>query len=179
MAISPAFVESTAVLKENLRLSGMDSAKDSATLLEQAIRKARSQFYRRLGQSRMDTLIAITPSDTPSTTNENLREIARQTEIMIVKQELTWTLPMLFQDASGEAQQLWNEEGVFRGEDQFSLGSLRDMLHFEIEQNFQFLEGEETAGAETTWSITTFEPEDAPPKIGESAFPDSYDDEEE
>jgi hypothetical protein len=168
--MNPTFVEDLATLKQNLRLTGLDAAKDSAILLDQAIREVHSGFYRRLDASRLATLVALTPVSPPVTTNDHLREIARQTEIIWVKLKLSWTLPMLFKDTSGQAQAVWNEERTFEGDSSF-LDKVRAELYTTIQENLEFLDGDETAGEEASWEVEVFLPEEDPPVIGDSLYP--------
>jgi hypothetical protein len=142
MAVAPLFLSSMDELQERLRLSGISAETDAEAILEQAVRAARWKIYAALDTSRIAAILSYTATDTPSTDNEYLRQIADDLEVKLVKLELTWSLPMLFQDTSGEAIQAWNDEGTFRSSET-SLDKLRKFLNSEIERAFEILRGED------------------------------------
>lgn len=168
--MDPLFVEDLGVLKQNLRLSGINTTKDISIILDQAILATRTNFYRRLTQSRIDDLLAMASVSYPDEAEEYLFSIAKLTEIRMCRLELTWTAPVLFQDASGEALEAWDHQPSFRRDTPEGLQTLRDHLKAEIEEAMEILKGDEEIGDEKKGFITTFEPDDDPPAMGESLW---------
>lgn len=170
--MDPLFVEDLDTLKKHLRFSGINAAEDIGTILEQAILATRTNFYRRLTQTRIEQLQAMASVTYPADAEEYLHSIAKLTEIRMVRLELTWTAPVLFQDASGEAQEAWDHQPSFRRDSPYSLDKLRNYLKSEIEEAIEILKGEEDIGEEQKGFITVFEPDETPPRIGDSLYPD-------
>ena len=135
--MDPLFVEDLATLKKNLRLSGISPTEDIATILDQAILKARTDFYRRLTQPRVEQIQAMASVSYPDDAEEYMYSIAKLTEISMCRLALTWTAPVLFQDASGEAIEAWDHQPTFRRDTPSSLDKLRNQLTSEIEENIE------------------------------------------
>lgn len=170
--IDPLFVPSRAAIKYALRLSGVPDQDAADYLLDQAIRRVRSGFYRRLTHSRIVTLqgYALSSPPNPDIKTEYLRLMAEDTEVDWARLELTWMLPQLFQDSSGDILDAWNELGAFRKMDAEELELMRTHLRSTIESNLDMLRGDEDAGSETTIRGAVIEPEDKPPSIGGSLW---------
>lgn len=170
--IDPLFVPSRAAVKFALRLSGVPDQDAADYLLDQALRRVRSGFYRKLTQSRITTLQGYTLASPPNpdVNTEYLRLMAEDTEVDWARLELTHMLPQLFQDSSGDALDAWNELGIFRKMDAEELELLRTHLRSTIESNLDMLRGDEEAGSETTIRGFTAEPEIKPPKPGDSLW---------
>lgn len=166
----PLFVPSRTALKSALRLSGIPDQDAADYLLDQAVRRVRSGFYRKLTHSRVVTLQGYTLSSPPNpdTEQEYLRLMAEDTEVEWVRFELTWLIPMLWQDSSGDSLDLWNEVAPFRKMDAEELANLQNHLQVTIEQNMDMLRGDEEAGSETSIRGRTVEPKEKPPGIGGS-----------
>ncbi len=142
--VNPLFIANIDELKANLRLSGAStlSGSDFDTLLDQAIRKVRLTFRRRLGQQRIETIQGYAQDSSPidpDTDHEYYREMAELAEIDMVKLELTYLLPMLFMDASAGNREVYNDEAVFRKAAQEDLKALRAQLKGAIDQNLKGL----------------------------------------
>jgi hypothetical protein len=170
MVVAPVFVADLDTLKEELRLSGIPTDGNSEDLLQQAIRDVRLSFWRKLGDSRIRTIKNWTLVDDPSTNQQYLRHLANQTEIKWVKWYLTWTLPMLFMDDSGDIDMRWNQDPTFRKATSRDLDKLRKELWDEILENLDLLSGDEDAESETSIYVKTFGPVPKPPPIGSSLY---------
>jgi hypothetical protein len=170
--INPLFIPSRLALKRALRLEGIPDSGSADDLLDQALRRARSGFYRRLTHSRVVTLqsYAISSPPNPDVNTEYLRLMAEDTEVDWVRLELTWLIPQLHQDSSGDALDVWNEVAPFRKMDTEELELLRNHLRGTIEQNLDMLRGDETAGSETTIRSKTINPKTLPPRLGDSLW---------
>lgn len=172
MVVAPVFVADIDTLKKELRLGEIPAGKDTEDLIQQALRDARLGLWRKLGDRRIRTIKAWTLVDDPSTNNEYLRHLANQTEIKWVKWFLTWTLPMLFSDDSGDADMHWNQDPTFRQVSSRNLDKLRKEYWDEILENLDLLSGDETAENETTIEVKTYSPIPKPPPIGSSLYLD-------
>jgi len=170
MAVAPVFVADFDTLKKELRLGEVPTDKDTEDLIRQALRDTRLGFWRKLGDSRIRTIKTWTLVDDPSTNEQYLRHLANHTEIKWVKWFLTWTLPMLFSDDSGDADMHWNQDPTFRQITSKDLDKLRKELWNEILENLDLLSGDEEAGSETTIYVKTFEPEPKPLPVGSSLY---------
>lgn len=170
--IDPVFVPSRAALKSALRLDGVPDSDPADTLLDQAVRRARAGFYRRLTHSRVVTLqgYALSSPPNPDDKQEYLRLMAEDTEVDWVRLELTWLIPQMHQDSSGDALDAWNEVAPFRKMDAEELELLRNHLRGTIEQNLDMLRGDEEAGSETSIRGKAVGPKDPPPRMGYSLW---------
>lgn len=170
--INPLFVTDRATLKRTLRLSGVPDQDAADDLLDQALRRARAGFYRKLEQARITTLMGyiISSPPNPDVNTEYLRLLAEDTEVDWVRLELTWLLPIFFQDSSGDALDAWNEVASFRKMDAEELAELRTRLHGVIEDNLDLLSGDEEAGSEITIRGKTVGPKNPPPRSGGSIW---------
>lgn len=170
MAISPTFVASLDTLRQRLRLSGLADDSDAQVMFEQAVKIARSTFHRRLTHARVVIIQAYTATDTPATNNEYLKAMAEEAEVKIVRRELLSTMPSLFMDSAGDAQEIWDREAPFRGTSQFGRDRLRQQLTNEIEELMEILEGTDSAGSETSFRATVINPDTAPARLGRSVW---------
>lgn len=170
--IDPLFVPDRAALKSALRLEGVPDNDQADDLLDQAVRRARSGFYRRLTHSRIVTLqgYALSSPPNPDQNTEYLRLMAEDTEVDWVRLELTWLIPQMHQDSSGDALDVWNEVAPFRKMDVEELEQLRSHLRGTIEQNLDMLRGDEEAGSETSFRGRSVGPDKTPPRLGDSLW---------
>jgi len=170
--IDPVFVPSRAALKRALRLDGVPDNDQADYLLDQAVRRARSGFYRRLTHPRIVTLqgYSLSSPPNPDEQTEYLRLMAEDTEVDWVRLELTWLIPQMHQDSSGDALDVWNEVAPFRKMDVEELELLRTHLRSGIEDNLDMLRGDEEAGSETTVRGKAVGPKDPPPRLGDSLW---------
>ena len=170
MTVNPVFVADFDTLKKELRLGEVPTGKDTEDLIYQAIRNTRLGFWRVLQDNRIRTIKTWSLVDDPSTTNEYLRHLANETEVKWVKLYLTWSLPMLFSDDSGDADMHWNQDPTFRQTTSRDLDRLRKELWNEIKENLDLLSGDEQAGNETTINVKTFQPEPKASPIGSTLY---------
>lgn len=170
MAASPLFVATMDLLRSKLRLSGVATTTDAFEQIEEATLEVRAGFIRRLGLTRVTTLVGYSSSETPSTENESLRLIAEITEVKWVRCTLLRTMTTMFLDGSGDALQNYHDEAAFRDSAPFEREREIKRLKDEIEENLQLLEGSDSIGSESTGHADTIGPDTAPPKPGETVF---------
>jgi hypothetical protein len=157
------FAASDADVKARLRLSSVpSSATDTAAIIDEAILGARLEFHRRLGQTRVNRLLAFAVVAAPSSDEEVLRALAAQTEVKLVRVQLLRELPNAFMDASGDLNKRWNEEAPFRERPRSDREREIVRLHEEIEQAMQMLARDEGESPGDERSVFTFDgtPED-------------------
>lgn len=169
---NPLFLADLDAMKAELRLSGVPaSGEDANVILEDVLLQVRTQFYRRLGITRVGQIVAFAENYTnPTTEEEILRAVAKSTEVKMAWCKLGERLPQLWMDDSGGAWQQFNEQGTFR---KLSLRERMDQCEryaAEIEENMQLLAGEQSLGDETGIQATTFSPT-CPPRLLDSIQP--------
>jgi hypothetical protein len=154
------------VLKAALRLSGTAST-DSLAILDRAVEKARVGFYDALGASRVSTIVAMTYSENPTTTNGITRAKANQTEVSWVRMLLLQELPSMFVDGGGQVGQTWNEEGLTRDASAFDTETQITRLKNEIDGALQELS---TSQDSPKMKIKTIGPSTSPNYVGMSLY---------
>ena len=170
MTVAPTFVADFDTLKKELRLGEIPEGKDSEDIIHQAIRDVRLAFWRSLGDSRIRTIQGWSLIDDPTSTNDYLRHLANETEIKWVKYFLTYTLPVLFMDDSGDADMHYNQDPTFRQMSGRQIDNLRKDLWNEVLENLDLLTGDEEAGEEISINVKTFGAVPKPPPIGSSLY---------
>lgn len=146
MATNPLFSADLVQLKKDLRLSGANAGGDFEAIYETAVLQARIGFNTRLGPARVAELVAINYTPNPTTENDILRALARVCEVRWVRLILIDLLPTIWMDASGQAQQNYNEEAAFRSTDTDQRGDIRAHSLAEIEAWLAILAGEVKMG---------------------------------
>lgn len=114
MAVAPLFVVDIDTLQSELRLTGLRSNSDGEQLFLRGTSTARVSLYQRLGLSVVAEMVALTEVENPGTAAEIRRKAASLVEIEIVRCELIEVMPVMLGDAAGDAQQAYNDEGVWR-----------------------------------------------------------------
>lgn len=166
MPSAPLFVADLATLKSRLRLSGLPSGGDGEALYDEALVRVRTGFYRRLGVSRVDEILAITYEPDAATAEEVLRATANSAEVKWVYIALCDLMPTLFMDASGASTEVWNTEGAFR-QGRPSASRLQDLKN-DLETDLAYLEGSPDDGA--SLRSATIDPDPAAPDPGDTLF---------
>lgn len=166
MAVAPLFVADMDTLKAKLRLTGVANA-DGVALIEEAVLQVRQEIYRRLGASKITTLLATAYTDTPATDDEYKRLVAANLEVKWVRLRLLDSMAVVFKDATGNMLEQWNEEAAFR-EGRLSQAEKRKAFQ-EILDDVRFLKSG-TAGSEQRGNANLIEPDDAPPQPGDSVW---------
>ena len=167
---APLFVSSRTELLAKLRLSGYKDTGDTAALINQAITRARLEFYKRLAATSVTTLVGYTHSDNPSSTQEVMRAIAEDTEVLLVWYSVLQLLPVQAMD--GDMLEQWNEAAPFRELSPSEVQQHLDRTMAAIDDNFARLEGE--ISVPDTESVkhrgATFEPTTTPYRPYDSVF---------
>lgn len=173
MSATPLFQTRAAIIGR-LRMTAAPSTSDAQSILDGCIEEARTNFYRRLGITRVGQIVAFTAESPPTTEEGILRDIAAQTETKIVRSLAMRQLPMLFIDGSGQRDAVWNDEGATRRAAEFQLRKEGDRLQVEIEANFLLLAGDTSVGQEPRVRAKAIDPyEDDPdsrPRPGSSVW---------
>jgi hypothetical protein len=162
---APLFVSDRDELLKRVRLSKSDTTGDSVEVIDQGMRVAALEFFKRLGVDLVTDIKAYSSTEPPTTDEEVLRMQAAATEIDLVRLHLYETLPILFADASADAGD------VFQGEEPFNQTQATEeaiaRLQASIEEGFALLEGAFDPGTKETVHADTFEPDltDAPTVI--------------
>ncbi len=113
MAVAPLFNSSISALKSACRLSGSSQA-DSLKIIDYAVKRVWNGFYAKIGAARVAALVAVTPTDTPTTDDQLSRSRAEQAEVLWVKALLINDLPLTFIDSGGAVRETWNEDAISR-----------------------------------------------------------------
>lgn len=113
MAIAPLFISDMEALKSKMRLTGA-ARTDSLAIIDTCVSEVRLGFFDALSAARVAVLVAIVPSDAPTTDDEIMRSKAELCEAEWVRMLLLRRLPNLFLDSSGQTKQVWNEERIER-----------------------------------------------------------------
>lgn len=165
--IRPVFVPTMADLRKRLRLTGIPADADAISMISDAALTVREAIYSRLG-TRIELIMALPRTTNPVTPDEHMRILAEITEIKMVRLELLRTMPVLFQDGSGTAQQAWSDNSTLRDARPLQMDKEISRLQAEIEENLEKLEGTDSPGNETTISVFDGNPDAAPPAAGSS-----------
>lgn len=146
--VAPLFVGTFKGLLECLRLQGVDSDQSAAAApVRQAVQWARTEIYRRLGLTRTNQLVAISPVSNATTQDQLDRQRAEQLEIHMVKWKLLQELPVLFMHrGTGTASEVWNEEALTREVNPDELAPVLERLNQLIEDDVSLLDADEDTG---------------------------------
>jgi len=147
-SLQPLFVKDFNLMLSKLRLTGVPEERDAMEQVREAMREARTAFYRRLRLVRIDEILAYPSTGTPRTDNEYMRTLAELTEVKLIKSSLLRSLKTIFADGGNDLGQMWNEAGLGRQMDRYDIDKEIKRLHSEIEDALQLLEGSELPGAE-------------------------------
>lgn len=170
MAVTPLFFASTTALKAELRLTDSDAAGDVQKIIERAIQQVRTNIYVRLGVTRVNLLVALPVVENPVTNDGLLRQAGSNLEALWTRVLLMDTLPAIHLDASGGAQESYNDEGTFRKTDEDDRAAMRERAMEEIERLLEFLGGG-TLGDMPQDRAWVSDPE-VRPEPGDTVFPD-------
>lgn len=111
-------------LLAKLRLSGVcDEHGDSISLIEGCFGTARLEMRRAFGASKVNTAVAITPTDDPQTDSQYERLAYEKLEEALVEKCLCYKLRSGWLDSSADDGGRYNTEALFRDWD---LGSMED-----------------------------------------------------
>lgn len=174
MAYQPMFVANLDELKAELRLAGVPQGEDVERMVARAALAVRTRMFKRLGQTRMAQLLAITPNhDAPSSPDELLASTARVVEVEWTRCLLMDLLPVLFTDSSGGALDAHNEAGLFRKADPDSLTEIRDRCMAMVVEGLEELDMPEEGASGA--NVATLEPDPCKtPRLGASICHDHH-----
>ena len=176
MAVAPLFVADMDTLKQELRLTAVDSTNDSEQIFQRAVISARAAVFARLGETVANAWVAVAYSENPTGEQGVLRAVANLLEVELVFLRLLDSLPIFFMDDGGGTQQAWNEEGTFRGLDSDEREALKKTKRELVEEYFEMLD---TGALEDEGEVSAHvgEHADPVPKLGGTTFyqPDATD----
>lgn len=172
MADPTPMFSTLASLKATLRISAVIANTDADEQFDAAVRSARTHFWKELGLTRLAELIALPIVDPPVTDDDNLRWLAVEAERKFIRWELLGVYEAQFKEGSAAFQE-WNDEGIFRGVNQFSISKIRIALKEEVDAALELLSDGDTSDSsegrvETVGLDDEFEP---PIVLGESLLP--------
>jgi len=154
MEIQPLFHTDLDELKSCVRLSGADECADVQCVIEDQVRAFKVWLIQRAGFTVVANLQAVVPTDDPTTELEARRLAAKVLESKWVWCHLLPRLQTLFADASGNAQQEFNDQGVWRQMDALDLMQFLKRCEREVEELYVFVSGCASIGeAETVQSF--------------------------
>lgn len=158
-------------MKQSLRLSGIPENPDfdSSFILEDAIRGARVEFYRRLTVERVTELMSFAHADEPTNLPQTYRACAELLEVKIVLLKLLPRLRNFIQEATGSSEDAFNREGLLRDLSGEAFTERIAELRSEIESDFAFLVGDTVLGEQAP-AAAVFESDETPARPGESVF---------
>lgn len=146
MATQPLFAADLPTLLKELRLATLASSSDAQSVVNMAMLAVRTGFLRKLGKDRVVQIQGYTATENPLTDEEIVRATARVVEVNWMRYELMGRLPMLFMDASGDAEEVFNEEPAFRQLAASDVEDKRAKLWAEILESLELLGGDEEVG---------------------------------
>lgn len=128
-----------------MRLGGVQSyGDDAAVIIRQAVMWARTVFYKRLGETRVNQLLAIPSVAAPTSPDQIMRAQADQLEIWLCRWRLMQDLPVLFRDKSAGSLEQWNDEAPVREVDNSALQEALDRLMAQIEDAFADIDADDS-----------------------------------
>lgn len=171
MAVAPTFVLDMATLKLDLRLQGIRTGSEAESLLNRATSGARITLYQRLGLATMAELVVVAEVDNPTTLLDIRRKAASLVEVELVRCSLLQTMPVMVGDASGDAQQTYNDEGVWRQVDPTEMEDILHRCSMRIEELFELILQEDGLGDDATVRVYDGRGNDCPRRPAGTAFP--------
>ena len=142
MAVTPTFIASMALLKQQLRLSGA-AGTDALAVIDSAVVKARKKLAAALGIALVTSLQGMAYDENAITETALKRARANDLELSLVRLYCLRTMPVLFMQNSGGTKEIWNNEAATRAADQSFLKQEIARLEAEIAEDVAVLtEGE-------------------------------------
>jgi hypothetical protein len=168
MATAPLF-NTLEVLKAGLRLSGATQP-DFDAILDRTLLEVRVGFYDKLGESLISSILTTTLVASPTTPAQIARTKASIVEVLWAKYFLLLELPTMFMDSSGQAEQVWNQEGLIRESTTSKTNKLREDLSARIDMMLDELSGIATTGGVRATTIEPGPPDPLRPRESISLF---------
>ena len=167
---------SMADLAKQLRLDKVNTTSALYAQFEEGVRSAQSAFWRYIGLTRTNTIIAYAapsgPNGQPANDTQQLKVIAASTELMLVRRVLLAVFKAGFAAGTANLDE-WNEN-PFRTMDAFGAQREMERLDSEISANMTILAGSKQSADERTCSFGTPETDDyktnGPRLIGETVI---------
>lgn len=153
MAVLPLFNATTADVQSELRLSGLKASSDGERIFLRGMTAARIGLYQRLGTTIVAEMLALSDVDNPTTLSQLRRKACTLAEVEWVRLEVLQTMPVIVADASGDAQQLFNDEGVWRGIDPDEMEALLARIRDGLEELLELISNEDELGADSSISV--------------------------
>lgn len=132
MSVDPVFVPSLDALKSQLRINNAEEPQ-TEDVISRAVTQARVDLYHRLGESRVNEILATPSTSNPTTQAQLDRVRAELLERKMVRLTLLYELPVIWMDDQGATRTDWNEDGLTSNEDRAKLEI--DRIKEEIEDD--------------------------------------------
>lgn len=163
MATSPVFVESAAVLKSKIRLSGIPANGDAEAIFDEALLLVRTGLYHELGSAVVASVLATAFTANPVSDAQVRRATANSIEVKWVRAELMRLLPMMFIDGNANQKQVYHDEAAFRDASQRQIDEERRRLMNDVETGLAVLRGSSSnPGDQKQILVDTLAPETRP-----------------
>ncbi len=153
MAVEPLFNASTAIVQGGLRLTGVKASSDGESIFLRGMSAARIGLYQRLGTAIVTEMLAVADVDNPTTLVQMRRKACSLVEIEWVRSQVLQTMPVIVADASGDKDQLFNDEGVWRSIDVEELDVLLRRIDGGIEELLELILQVDGLGDDTTIQV--------------------------
>ena len=170
MAVTPYFVADMDTMKSNLRLTNVVDTEDANTIMVRGVEQARGDIFTRLGVSLAVQWAGVSYVENPTTEQAVLRMLANTLEVDLVLCHLVVSLPNFFMDDSGGTQEAYNDEAAFRKRSSEERREMCAKLNTEIDEIIALLKGDKALGNAARINVTTIEPDEDPPTMGESTM---------
>lgn len=158
------------ILQSRVRLSGLKDTTDAYAMFINAVTEVRANFYRRLGESRINQVLETDYSPSPANADMTIRALAFNTEVEWVRLLLLQRLKIFFADNSAQAREIWNEDGLTRAE---TSDDVIDHIQETIRRNLDLISGDVPFGEESQVSVSLLEPAIKPLPAGASVWTDA------
>lgn len=168
---NPLFVTDLATLKSRLRLSGLSTDGDGASILDAAIQEVRVGFIREIGIDSVNRVVAYNQTETPTTNEEAIRLLAEILEVKWSRLILMRTMTTMTLDGAGGALNDYHHEAPFRETSPYDREVEISRLQKEIHDGLDLLSQAESIPDEMVgYQSFTASPDPTPPLPGESVF---------
>ncbi len=133
-------------LKARMRLTGIVVDSNAEQIIHSVLMGVRGKFYGRLGLTRVGAVLSTNPVVAPTTSDQIIRSIAYECEVLWVIVDLMCRLPMVFMDNSSGIDEIYNTEGVFRSMDVDTLAQCKTEFLAQIADWLDIISGDVELG---------------------------------
>lgn len=142
----PLFLTDRDELLARMRLANLCSDAGGQEVVNRAIISSRSSLKRLLGLSTIDTLLATSYTDNPTTEAEYDRMEASLLECALVHKQLLLLMPQMAVESNGGGLEILEEEGMMRMVSKSDVAVLIQQLEEQIAEMVDSLVGDDNGG---------------------------------